>query len=126
MFNVLDIYGKAGYLTISASTRLSPVLDISTDQNTPIVNSLIVRNNIIKSTNYNQSDVKMVLVYLGGTDYYGKYSFREGQSINERYFLLNNLDSTEFELKTLEEKSAYYSEIKIENVADFWKEYDIR
>ena len=72
LFNVSDNYGKAGYIVISATTKLEPVVEISDVIETPVVSALQIVNKLTQGTIYEIQDLKTQYIYLGGGGYYAK------------------------------------------------------
>ncbi len=98
LFLVTDFYGKGGYITMNASTRFDAVAETSTDPNTPVARMLTLSKKLIEETNYDYADVKSEMLYLGGLDYYVKFTFKEGAEVNERYYDLESMQETSSEV----------------------------
>lgn len=120
LFVVKDLYGKAGYVTVSASTRFQPVIDISLEATTPVVNMINVRNDLVRNTNYEPNDVKTELIYVGGADYYGKFTFRESAEIEDSYFILNYAVPTQITPDLLQTKHDFYKDYSSDSAQEMW------
>jgi hypothetical protein len=123
IFNVSDYYGKAGYITISATTRMEPVIEISNSADTPVTNILKLTNDIIIGTIYEPSDVKAEHIYLGGTEYYVKLTLREGNNIKEKYYEIKGTQISEVNLEHVLNKQELFSTYKEENSEEKWGEF---
>ncbi|HHC19127.1 MAG TPA: hypothetical protein ENK81_01815 [Euryarchaeota archaeon] len=98
LFNVSDNYGKAGYVVIGSD---GDVVEISKDTNTPVVQALLVVNELTQGTIYEQEDIKAQYLYIGDKKYYVKIEVREGEVTQTLYFLLSKEGSKEISLDKL-------------------------
>lgn len=125
LFNVIDNYGKAGFIVISGTTRFEPVIDFSTSPDTPITRIFNLTQKLAEGTIFKPSDIRSEPLFLGGKDYYVKTSYREGDEVTTRFF---NLDSStpqesEINLDVLKEKFQYYLTSQEKNAKAAWQGY---
>jgi len=125
LFNVVDNYGKAGYITISGTTRFEPVIDLSTSPGTPVTKQFQLRQKIADMTVFSPGDIRSEILYLGGNEYYVKNSYREGDEVTIRYFNLSspNPIDAELDLEVLETKYDFYLTTQEEKAKEVWQEY---
>lgn len=125
LFNVIDNYGKAGYIIVSATTRFEPVVDFSTSSETPVTKTFNLTQKLAGETIFNPSDIKTEILFLGSQDYYVKTSYREGDEVTTRYFNLSSMDpiSSEVNLELLQEKYQFYLSSQEKNAKEAWKNY---
>ena len=127
MFEVSDFEGRAGYIVISASTRIGPVLDSERTKNTPVNMGYSIMARLAEDTFRRPSDIQSDFIYLGGEDFYVRLILRDGPEFTERYFLLNenyeNYEQLEVTLEDLESLQRNYDETINEDAILRWDEY---
>jgi len=121
LFNISDYYGKAGYITISATTKLEPVVDVSNSAETPITRIIRLVNDITVGTIYEPSDVKAEYIYLGGVPYYVKLTLREGSYVNVKYYEIMESSTNEVSEEYMLGRQDYYSTYKEESSEEAWE-----
>jgi len=121
LFNISDYYGKAGYITISATTKLEPVVDVSNSAETPITRIIRLVNDITVGTIYEPSDVKAEYIYLGGVPYYVKLTLREGSDVNVKYYEIMESSTNEVSEEYMLGRQDYYSTYKEESSEEAWE-----
>ena len=121
LFNVSDYYGKAGYITISATTKLEPVVEISNSAETPISKILKLVSDITIGTIYELSDVKAEYIYLGGAPYYVRLTLREGSEITVKYYEITENGTNEVSEEYMLDRQDYYSSYKEESSEEAWE-----
>ncbi len=121
LFNVVDNYGRAGYMIISATTKLDPVVTVSTSADSPITQAIKLTNEIVLGTFYEARDVKTEYLYLGGDEYYARLTFREGDELTEKYYLVDEEGGWEFDLESVKEKQDFYTTYQDEDAHSKWE-----
>ena len=121
LFNVSDYYGKAGYVTISATTKLEPVVEISNSVETPITKILKLVGDITIGTIYEPSDVKAEYIYLGGVPYYVKLTLREGSDVKVKYYEITENGTSEISEEYIMDRQDYYFSYKEESSEEAWE-----
>jgi hypothetical protein len=125
LFNVIDNYGKAGYITISGTTRFEPIIDLSISPDTPVTRLFNLKEKLAADTVFTPGDIRSEILYLGGDEYYVKTSYREGDEATDRYFNLSRREPINFELElsALETKYDFYLNTQEEGAKDLWQPY---
>ncbi len=121
IFSVIDNYGRAGHMTISATTRFEPVIDVSTSPKTPIVKHRNLVKDITMGTIFSLKDIKSEYYYLGGKEYFVKLTLREGTQVFEEYYSLHGEQPVKVDLETLSTKYDYYLTIQEKNAQEAWE-----
>jgi hypothetical protein len=123
LFNISDYYGRAGYIAISATTKMKPVIEISNSPKTPVAQILELANDITIGTIYKPSDVRTEYYYLGGTEYYVKMSLREGSEVTDTYYKIEENAATEVKESQVVSKQEFYETYQEEEAGEKWSEY---
>jgi hypothetical protein len=121
LFNVSDYYGKAGYITISATTKLEPVVEISNLAETPVTKIIRLVNDTTIGTIYEPSDVKAEYIYLGGAPYYVKLTLREGSAVKVKYYEITEDGINEVSEEYMLGRQDYYASYKEESSEEAWE-----
>jgi len=121
LFNISDYYGKAGYVTISATTKLEPVVEVSNSAETPVTKIIKLVNDITVGTIYEPSDVKAEYIYLGGVPYYVKITLREGSEVKVKYYEITESGTSEVSEEYMLGRQGYYFTYKEESSEEAWE-----
>ncbi len=114
-----------GLLLLVPRSRFTPIIQSETENTTPVTNMLAVRNDLVRGTKYESNDVKTELLYLGGTDYFGKFTFKESGATDVRYFFLNYGSPTQATIDLLEAKQRFYDEYADDTIFTQWQQYNL-
>ena len=123
LFNVSDNYGKAGYVTISAQTKIDPVVEISDSTATPIVSALQLVNELTLGTIYEQDDIKSQYLYLGGSNYYVRLQVREGENTQIIYYSIQNGTTKEITQEEIQSKQDLFEDYFEDSAEQKWKPF---
>ncbi len=126
LYNISDYYGRAGYVTISATTKLEPIIEVSNSEVTPVAKIIELVNDITLGTIYDASDIKAEYLYLGGTEYYAKLTLREGSNTTVKYYQIQGDSTSEVNETFVNEKQKFFSTYKEEHADEKWLEFVVQ
>ena len=121
-FNVADLYGKAGYIIISATTKAGPVITLSTQPDSPVSNLFKITNELSKNTIREYRDIKTELIYLGGDDFFTRLTFREGDETFAEFHSLAFDIPNEISPDLIEQKWSEYRDLDPQRAEPAWRE----
>jgi len=121
LFNVSDYYGKAGYIVISATTKLDPIIEISSSAETPVSKILVLVNDLTLGSIYEPGDVRIDYIYLGGQEYYARLTLREGEDVSLRHYKLERDKVSQVDEEVLLNKQADFLILKEESAPANWE-----
>lgn len=123
LFNISDYYGKAGYVVVSATTKLEPIIDVSNSTMTPVTKTIELVNDMTIGTMYEPSDIKSEYIYLGGSEYYARLTLREGSDMTVKYYEILEGSAKEVNVNQVVEKQGLYEKYREEDAKGKWREF---